>query len=195
MVLKFGMKLETRNANCTRSYNESAATKQLWNWIMKKTNNTNEAGAIQYWKMVTESRPSSFAVCDTFSDYGENITFELADPEYFQHVLHRGGWKSVISYLQSSNIVSVEGDQVEGREDSILFLDNSELSFFVKWKKKRVRITRPWVGILHFPPSELYMWVVSLTIPFKTKTSLQASHTVLDLWCFRMRWPMAGLML
>ena len=46
-----------RGGDCTRSYNEDAAMKQLWEWIMLKSETSNVDEATQYWKNVTQERP------------------------------------------------------------------------------------------------------------------------------------------
>lgn len=82
-----------------------------------------------------------------FSSSKEESKLLLADPEYYNTVEHRGGWKSVISFLKSSKVIAVEAKEVFN-ETSILLVDVIERWFI--WKKKGT-ITHPWIGICHFP--------------------------------------------
>lgn len=70
-------------------------------------------------------------------------SFSLADAEYLSQVTHRGGWRTIMQNLISSEVVSLNH-----RESQLQLIDCSE-SFFL-WNNRVMR--KPWVGIVHYTP-------------------------------------------
>ena len=80
---------------------------------------------------------------------GQNLDIDrymglLLKQDYYKSVDHRGGWKTVINYGLSNNIVS------ETNEESVVFIDCCEKYFI--WDRLKPIKTK-WIGIIHSTPA------------------------------------------
>ena len=147
--------------DCTRSYNESLALSQLWQYIQKQTQASNENEARNFHHFVTNDRPKSFPICHLWREEYllrlklSGIKLKLSDESYYKTVTHRGGWKVVIESLIKSGllndaIAAHDENKLPTSTEDIRFFDLTEKHFY--WEQKGF-VTEPWVGIMHLAMS------------------------------------------
>lgn len=126
-----------------RTYNETFARKQMDQWVMTAIGLNTEEEADQYFHMVAFERPKKF-------DYCQSIMLHLSSERYHQTTSHRGGWKSVIQYMNRAGYLSLDSAPVfsssHNHTGTVELVDCIEEWFL--WEKRGI-ISKPWIGFSH----------------------------------------------